>query len=173
MFSSIFYIIILFFQSFYAESNFGYNQQIKQINNLVSQRDFREAYELIKALEEKSVFTNNDLTRMRRSLALKVHNNQIDIFENPRTLNDYVIYSLRLFKNKNYKTSLTFCKSIIVKQPAASDSLIKLFEIISVHAPVNNQFNLQRNQQTSFKNMRLNEAMNLLDLMKRKEKSLF
>jgi hypothetical protein len=33
--------------------------------------------------------------------------------------------------------------------------------------------NTQLKLQGAFKNMRLNEAMNLLDLMKRKEKTLF
>ncbi len=173
MFSSLFYILILIFQSFYAESNYSYNQQIQQINDLVSHRDFRNAYQLITKLEEKSVFTNNDLTRMRRNLALKVRMRRADNYDNPRTLNDYVINSLSLFKNKDYNASMAFCKSIIVNQPVASDSLIKLFEILSVHAPLKNQMNPLLKQQTSFKNMRLNEAMNLLDLMKRKEKTLF
>jgi len=110
---------------------------------------------------------------MRRNLALKVRMRRADNYDNPRTLNDYVINSLSLFKNKDYNASMAFCKSIIVNQPVASDSLIKLFEILSVHAPLKNQMNPLIKQQTAFKNMRLNEAMNLLDLMKRKEKTLF
>jgi hypothetical protein len=173
VFSSLFYILILIFQSFYAESNFSYNQQIRQINDLVSHRDFRNAYQQITKLEEKSVFTNNDLTRMRRNLALKVRVRSADNYDNPRTLNDFVINSLSIYKNKNYNASMAFCKSIIVDQPVVSDSLIKLFEILAFHAPLKNKTKPQIKQQTSFKNMRLNEAMNLLDLMKRKEKTLF
>lgn len=173
MFSSLFYILILIFQSFNAESNYSYNQQIRQINDLVTHRDFRNAYQQINKLEKKSVFTNNDLSRMRRNLALKVRMRSADNYENPRTLNDYVIKSLSLYKNKDYYSSMTFCKSIIVDQPVASDSIIKLFEILSVHAPLKNKSNPNIKVQTSIKNMRLIEAMNLLDLMKRKEKTLF
>ncbi|MEK6547688.1 MAG: hypothetical protein AABZ56_05185 [Bacteroidota bacterium] len=173
MFSSLFYIIILFIQTVYAESNFRYNQQIGRINSLVSHGNYIEAYQNIRSLEQKSIFTINDLTRMRRNLALKVHANNLDVDYKPRTLNEYVVRSLSHYQNKEFSHSLSFCRSIIVEKPIVSDSMIKLFEIIAEQVPDEKRVNPLNNQLNSVKNLRLNEALNLLDLMKRKEKTLF
>ena len=60
MFSTYFYIIILFFQSLYAEGNYSYNQNIGAINTYVSEGNYNVAYVSLRKLEQRSIFTNND-----------------------------------------------------------------------------------------------------------------
>ena len=173
MFSTLFYILILFFQSIYAESNFRYNQHIQEINENISDNKLKAAFNQIQQLEKRGIFTNNDLLRMKRNLGLKIHSKlPLSNFQ-PRTLNEFVIRSLALYQSKAFGQSLTFCKNIIVQEPVSSDSMIKVFEILASQAPVDKSKMLVRNQNTQIKNIQLNEAMNLLDLMKRKEKTLF
>lgn len=173
MFSSLFYIAILFIQSIYAESNFSYNQQVGEINDLVEKGKFREAYQGIRKLEDNTVFTNNDLARMRRKLELKIPLKPQVEYYTPKTLNEYIIRSLSFYQNRDFSLSLAFCKNIIVNEPIVADSLIKMFEIFSEQAPLEKNSITHQVRQKSIKNIRINEAMNLLDLMKRKEKTLF
>ncbi len=173
MFSTYFYIIILFFQSLYAEGNYSYNQNIGAINTYVSEGNYNAAYVSLRKLEQRSIFTNNDLARMKRNVALKLKLDSLDLNYSPRGLNEYVIRSLSLYQRKNFAKSLAFCKQIIVDEPMVSDSMIKVFEILAYQVPKENNHISLTNQISSIKNIRLNEAMNLLDLMKRKEKNLF
>ena len=62
---------------------------------------------------------------------------------------------------------------IIVHDPILSDTMIKMYEIVTVHVPVDKKEPSIINQARASSNLRLNEAINLLDLMKRKEKTLF
>ena len=173
MFSTYFYIIILFFQSLYAEGNFRYNQNIGTINTYVSESNYRAAYVSLRKLEKRSIFTNNDLARMKRSVSLKIQAESIDLNHRPKALNEYIIQSLSLYQRKYFAKSLAFCKQIIVSGPFVSDSMIKVFEILAYQVPKESNKSSQMNQIGSTNNIRLNEAMNLLDLMKRKEKNLF
>lgn len=173
MFSTFFYTIILFIQSFYAESNYRYNQQIELVNKLVSEKKFKVAYKQIKSIESRSIFTNNDLNRMKRNLALKVGVKNEELASRSKVLNEHVINMLSYFKKKEFKRSLSFCMDIIVHDPILSDTMIKMYEIVTVHIPVDKKESSIINQARASSNLRLNEAINLLDLMKRKEKTLF
>ena len=173
MFSTFFYTIILFIQSFYAESNYRYNQQIELVNKLVSENKFKVAYKQIKSIESRSIFTNNDLNRMKRNLALKVGVKNEELASRSKVLNEHVINMLSYFKKKEFKRSLSFCMDIIVHDPILSDTMIKMYEIVTVHVPVDKKEPSIINQARASSNLRLNEAINLLDLMKRKEKTLF
>jgi hypothetical protein len=173
VFSTYFYIIILLFQSIYAESNFRYNQEIRTINTYVSESDYITAFASLKKLEQRSIFTNNDLVRMKRNVALKIHAESFDLNVRPRSLNEFIISSLDLYQRKKYAKSLAFCRQIIVNEPIVSDSMIKVFEVLAYQVPNGNNLNELTSQISTIKNIRLNEAMNLLDLMKRKEKTLF
>ncbi len=173
MFSTYFYIIILVFQSLYAESNYSYNQKINAINSLTATNKYKAAYTNITKLEQRSIFTNNDLARMKRNLGLKIGSESNDLTKGPRTLNEYIIKSLALYHQKNFTNSLAFCKEIIVTEPIVADSMIKIFEILAYQVPKEKNISFLKSQISSNNNIRLNEAMNLLDLMKRKEKTLF
>ncbi len=173
MFSTYFYILILGLQSIYAESNFRYNQEVKLINKLMDAHEYAAAYEGIYKLEIKGIFNNNDLARVKRNLALKIHRNSPEYKIRSRTLNEFVIQSLSFYQHKQFLKSLSFTTQVIVDEPIVSDSMIKVFEIIASQAPSKKINTTKFNQLSVRKNIRINEAMNLLDLMKRREKTLF
>lgn len=155
-----------------AESNFEYNQQVVTVNNLIERQDYLRAYKLVAQLERKGVFTNNDLVRMHRILSLKVNERDNQLSYRPRLLGDYVIKSLTYYQNKDYFKSVEFTKESL-QENFASDTLRKLYEIIVEKTPELPRQRQRYAQQVSMNKLHLNEAMNLLDLMKRKEKTLF
>ena len=172
MFTTYYYIIILLFQSFLAESNFEYNQQIKIVNSEINNGNYSLALTLVKQLEKKSIFTNNELIRMDRNLSLKIHKPFNITDYSPRSMSDYVIKTLSYYQNKDFYTSIEFTKSSL-QSSFASDSLIKIYELVAEKSPMHIQKKELTKQQVSTYKIQLNEAMNLLDLMKRREKTLF
>jgi hypothetical protein len=159
-------------QSFYAESNYEYNAQIQRVNRYLDQRDYSKALQVVIAMERKSIFTNNDLSRVKRYLAIKVDRKKFDLNYSPKTLGDYVLKTLTLYQNKDFEEALDYSKNSI-KDISVSDSLIRIYELVAFKSPKIFRDKKQSNQNQSPLNIRFNEAMNLLDLMKRKEKTLF
>ncbi len=172
MFTTYYYIFILLLQSFYAESNYEYNAQIQRVNRYLDQRDYSKALQVVIAMERKSIFTNNDLSRVKRYLAIKVDRKKFDLNYSPKTHGDYVLKTLTLYQNKDFEEALDYSKNSI-KDVSVSDSLIRIYELVAFKSPKIFRDKKQSNQNQSPLNIRFNEAMNLLDLMKRKEKTLF
>ena len=165
-------MLVLLLQSFIAESNFAYNQKIKLVNANVLIGKNKEALKMIKRLNRKSIFTNNDLVRIERNLSLKVNQANIESNYRPRSMGDYVSKSLGYYQKKDYTSALAFTK-MSLDYSGVSDTLIKLYEILAVHVPDQIPKKQKRLLTLTSKNIHLNEAMNLLELMKRKEKTLF
>lgn len=172
MFTTYFYILVLIFQSLFADSNFGYNNEVKLVNDFVNHHEYASAYRLTRSMERKSIFTNNDIARMQRSLTIKVNPKLFKANYSPRSISDYVLKSLVLFQNHAFSEALSFSRNSL-QQVSTSDSLIKIYELVATKSP---EIIFERNKvnpNQSIKKIRFNEAMNLLDLMKRKEKTLF
>lgn len=172
MFTTFYYIFILLLQSFYAESNYEYNAQIQRVNRHVDQREYSKALQVVVAMERKSIFTNNDLSRVKRYLAIKVDRKKFDLSYSPKTIGDHVLKTLTLYQNRDFEGALVYSKNSI-NHVAVSDSLIRIYELIAFKSPkIFHEKKLSYQNQTPV-NIRFNEAMNLLNLMKRKEKTLF
>lgn len=165
-------MLILLLQSFITESNFEYNKKIQLVNAHVLIGENKEALKMIRSLERKSIFTNNDLARIERKLSLKVNQDVIESDFHPRLMGDYIMKSLGYYQKKEFASSLEFTKSSL-ETSLDSDTLIKLYEILAEHAPAQLPNKQNKLEAITSKNIHLNEAMNLLDLMKRKEKTLF
>ena len=172
MFTSYFYIFILILQLFFAESNFDYNKDVQLVNSLILNQKNKLAFRLVRTMEKKGIFTNNDLVRIDRYLSLKIGTSTLDTSYVPKLAGDYSIKSLAYFQNQQYSKAVEISK-LGVQDNFGSDSLIKLYEIIEAKAPKFKHDITQNRQASLSKNIRLNEAMNLLNLMKRKEKTLF
>ncbi len=164
-------MLVLLLQSYFSESNFEYNKQIQVVNHHLKEGDYRNALTETNAIAHKSIFTNNDVSRLQRSLTIKVNSKLFDFNYTPRTLGDYVIQSVAYLHRKNYSQALAFSQTSLQEKPF-SDTLIKIYELVAVKSPVNWQTSKQIKQTHSINKIRLNEALNLLDLMKRKEKTL-
>lgn len=162
----------MLFQSYFAESNYEYNQRIILVNQYVDNQQYEKALQITRGIENKNIFTNNDIVRMKRNLAIKVNTSFFDSDYKPKSIGDYTLNSLFLLKKKKYRRAKTFNQNGIIEN-SVSDSLIKLYELVAVNTPNNIDQNQSFVKYQSFTKVRFNEAMNLLDLMKRKEKTLF
>jgi hypothetical protein len=172
VFATYFYIFVLIFQLYFAESNFEYNKDVQLVNSLILKQKSNQAFGLVRSMELKGVFTNNDLVRMDRYLSLKLGLNPLDTSYLPRNTGDYAIKSLALFQKHNYSNAVNLSQRSL-QVNLGSDSLIKIYEILLAKTPKFKRELAQSKQSSLTKNIRLNEAMNILDLMKRKEKTLF
>lgn len=170
MFATYFYIFILLFQLYFAESNFEYNKDVQVVNELLLKQESSQAFRLVRKMEKKGIFTNNDLVRIDRYLSLKMGLNPLDSSYTPRNSGEYAFKSLVYFQKHHYTKAVQLSQHSL---QISSDSLVKLYEILVARTPKLKREWTQNNQVRLTNNIRLNEAMNLLDLMKRKEKTLF
>ena len=53
-------------QLFYAESNFDYNKDVQLVNSLIQKQKSKVAFRLVRTMEKKGIFTNNDLVRIKK-----------------------------------------------------------------------------------------------------------
>lgn len=172
MFTTYFYIVVLFFQTFLAESNFQYNTKIRLVNQHIASKNYKEALQLIKYLQVNSIFTNNDVVRIDRILSIKENKSSLQADFSARNLEDRVVKSLLLYQNRDFENSIEFTK-LSLQETNSTDSIIKIYEIIKEKIPEQNQLKSQKVNVTTSNKMYLKDAMNLLELMKRKEKTLF
>jgi hypothetical protein len=82
------------------------------------------------------------------------------------------VKSLLLYQNRDFENSIEFTK-LSLQETNSTDSIIKIYEIIKEKIPEQNQLKSQKVNVTTSNKMYLKDAMNLLELMKRKEKTLF
>ena len=172
MFTTYFYIVVLFFQTFLAESNFQYNTKIRLVNQHIASKNYKEALQLIKYLQVNSIFTNNDVVRIDRILSIKENKSSLQADFTARNLEDRVVKSLLLYQNRDFENSIEFTK-LSLQETNSTDSIIKIYEIIKEKIPEQKQLKSQKVNVTTSSKMYLKDAMNLLELMKRKEKTLF
>jgi hypothetical protein len=172
VFTTYFYIVVLFFQTFLAESNFQYNTKIRLVNQHIASKNYKEALQLIKYLQVNSIFTNNDVVRIDRILSIKENKSSLQADFTARNLEDRVVKSLLLYQNRDFENSIEFTK-LSLQETNSTDSIIKIYEIIKEKIPEQNQLKSQKVNVTTSNKMYLKDAMNLLELMKRKEKTLF
>lgn len=172
MFTTYFYIVVLFFQTFLAESNFQYNTKIRLVNQHIASKNYKEALQLIKYLQVNSIFTNNDVVRIDRIISIKENKSSLQADFTARNLEDRVLKSLLLYQNHDFENSIEFTK-LSLQKTNSTDSIIKIYEIIKEKIPEQKQLKSQKVNVTTSNKMYLKDAMNLLELMKRKEKTLF
>jgi len=172
VFTTYFYIVVLFFQTFLAESNFQYNTKIRLVNQHIASKNYKEALQLIKNLQVNSIFTNNDVVRIDRILSIKENKSSLQADFTARNLEDRVVKSLLLYQNRDFENSIEFTK-LSLQETNSTDSIIKIYEIIKEKIPEQKQLKSQKVNVTTSSKMYLKDAMNLLELMKRKEKTLF
>jgi hypothetical protein len=172
VFTTYFYIVVLFFQTFLAESNFQYNTKIRLVNQHIASKNYKEALQLIKYLQVNSIFKNNDVVRIDRILSIKENKSSLQADFTARNLEDRVVKSLLLYQNRDFENSIEFTK-LSLQESNSTDSIIKIYEIIKEKIPEQNQLKSQKVNVTTSNKMYLKDAMNLLELMKRKEKTLF
>lgn len=174
MFSTLLYIAILAYQNVYSVSSGHYNASVMEINNLLFSKKYELGVNSIKKLQENTLFTNDELENRLQLLSIKSHrisDNGISKIDYLSTdIHDLINVSILLSKNQKNEMAQSLLKKAIANKPS-SDSIIIFYELISSHN------NLQSRIYKNSINMRVsqwnaNEALQLLDLMKKNEKLL-
>ncbi len=163
MFIAIFHSFLLFLQLLISDSSKNYNKKLNEIEISLVRNDFRLAKKLLRELNSKTLFNNNHIYDQMNLIDLK---SQLSNFQyKPRE--NKILFALMLFESENKFHSLDYLKhEIFISQ---SDSLVKWFEIIANQEQdfsklKNRNLNKERNK------VNKNEALDLLNLMKNKEK---
>ena len=176
MFSSLVYSIFLFYQLIFLGGSVQYNASVQEINQLIDRGLYKESFIILSKIRNETIFDNPQLSELAYVLSLKLPVNtfRYDIQKEKLTYSEKGIYLAR--RNKLEEANHFLRAGIL--STSTDDSLVKLFEI---YAHFNrNRVYKRRNPSTT--NMYIsrqvntkldhNDAILVLDLMKKKEKLL-
>ena len=144
------------------------------INNLLFSKKYELGVNSIKKLQENTLFTNDELENRLQLLSIKsnrISDNGISKIDYLSTdIHDLINVSILLSKNQKNEMAQSLLKKAIANKPS-SDSIIIFYELISSHNTLQsriykNSINMRVSQWNA------NEALQLLDLMKKNEKLL-
>jgi hypothetical protein len=152
-----------------------YNASVQEINQLIDRGLYKESFIILSKIRNETIFDNPQLAELAYVLSLKLPVNtfRYDIQKEKLTYREKGIYLARRYK---LEEANHFLRAGILST-STDDSLVKLFEI---YAHFNRNRVYKRNPSTA--NMYIsrqvntkldhNDAILVLDLMKKKEKLL-
>jgi hypothetical protein len=162
MFSTWLYLFLLFFDGFFSKSAEEYNIQISHLNQQISQGHF--------------IFTNPEIEQVIAVLELKTnprHYKTSQVILQNHTIENDILYSYFLAKKGNTKEGLADLHRSIIKNGNV-DTLVKAYELYAINFPQNKLKKQANSAQMISQSQKINtqEALSLLDLMKKKQKNL-
>jgi hypothetical protein len=176
MFSTLFYIFILFYDGLYSKSSQEYNGQISQLNTLITKQQYKEALVSAKSIQHSSIFVNVEIEELIAVLELKTHQKNVKSIQ--LALNDFsiskdILYSHIEAQNGESKKGLDDLHNSIIKN-GNIDTLVKAYELYAINFPQNRLKKQTSSAQVISQTQKINtqEALSLLDLMKKKQKNL-
>ena len=174
MFSTLLYIVILAYQNIYSVSSEVYNTRIIEINNLLFSQKYELGVKSIKQLQEKTLFTNDELINRLQLINIKSNHfsdNSISKIDYTRTgIDELINISILLSKDQKNEIAQSLLKKAIINK-ASTDSLIIFYELFSSHNTMRNRI-FKNTSNKRIVQWNANEALQLLDLMKKNEKLL-
>ena len=102
MFSTLFYIFLLFYDGLFSKSSEEYNAQIVQLNKQLSTHHYNEALMNAKQIQKSSIFTNPEIEHIIAVLELRTHQNTKranSIFIKDHSVNNDILYSYFMAMN--------------------------------------------------------------------------
>lgn len=174
MFSTLFYVLILLYQNLFLVGNDLYNNKIELINTYIQKEKYVKAFEALQEIERSDLFIRSDIQEIKTLLSIKLHK-PLKFESEHEDINHILVNSFVLAQSNDKILALKELKAGI-NTFQDSDTLIKVFEIYSKQPfsqgntsllKLNQQLINQRNIQ-----IKTNEAVILLNLMRNKEKIL-
>lgn len=176
MFSTLFYLFILFYDGLFSKSSEEYNVQITQLNKQIAAHQYTKALKNAESIQRLTLFTNPEIEHLIAVLQLKT---QLDSKQDQRILikdqsipND-ILYSYYMALNGNTQEGYADLHRSII-QNGNVDTLVKAFELYAINFPQNKLKKQANSAQMISQTQKINtqEALSLLDLMKKKQKNL-
>jgi hypothetical protein len=176
MFSTLFYIFILFYDGLYSVSSQEYNLQISQLNHQIASKEYSKALDKAHSIQQSSIFVNLEIEKIVAVLELKIHfrnKNANHIALSDNSIANDILYSHLQAQNGGSKQGLLDLKQSIIKNGNV-DTLVKSYELYSFNFPQNIVKKQSSSAQMINKVQKINtqEALSLLNLMKKKQKNL-
>jgi hypothetical protein len=176
MFPTLFYIFILFYDGLYSRSSQEYNGQVSQINTLITKQKFKEALVSAKTLQHSSIFVNVEIEKLIAVLELKTQKKDekaIHLELNDYSINNDILFSHIEAQNGDSKKGLADLQFSIIKNGNV-DTLVKAYELYAINFPQNKFKKQSSSTKVISQSQKINtqEALSLLDLMKKKQKNL-
>jgi len=174
LFSTLLYIAILAYQNIYSVSSEVYNTRIIEINNLIFSKRYESGLKSIKQLQKNTLFTNDELVNRLQLINIKSNHfsdNSISKIDYTMTdIDDLINISILLNKDQKNEIAQSLLKKAI-RNKTSADRVIIFYELISSH----NNLRIRVYEKSLNKKIvrwNANEALQLLDLMKKNEKLL-
>lgn len=176
MFSTLFYIFLLFYDGLFSKSSEEYNAQIVQLNKQLSTHHYNEALMNAKQIQKSSIFTNPEIEHIIAVLELRTHQNTKranSIFIKDHSVNNDILYSYFMAMNGHLNEGYADLHRSII-QNGNLDTLVKAYELYAINFPQNKLKKQSSSTQMISQTQKINtqEALSLLDLMKKKQKNL-
>jgi hypothetical protein len=177
MFSTLFYLFLLFYEGLFSKSTSEYNVEIIELNKHISTKQYNSALGKARSIMRSRLFNNTEIESIVAILELKTKemnsspNGQVYI--TGQSIGNDILKSHYLAKfGKSTKGLADLHQSIVLNGNV--DTLIKAYELYAFYFPQNKVKKQSNSTQMISKAQKINtqEALSLLDLMKKKQKNL-
>ena len=171
MFSTFFYILILFYQNLYSGLGYSFNTEVNKVNLYILSKDYNKAFSLVNLIEKKYIFRNESLYKTKVLLSVKRPTSLIN--SSLKSSDDYILKSFILSQINQQESSKSILREGLKLYPE-KDTLTKLYELFSFIS-VNK---LRKSDVASDENTVANKILTtkdskwMLDLLRKNEKIL-
>ena len=128
MFSTFFYILILFYQNLYSGLGYSFNSEVNKVNLSILSKDYNKAFSLLNLIEKKQIFRNESIYKTKVLLSIKRPTSFIN--SNLKSSEDYILKSFILSQINQQESSKSILREGLKLYPE-KDTLTKLYELFS------------------------------------------
>ena len=171
MFSTFFYILILFYQNLYSGLGYSFNSEVNKVNLSILSKDYNKAFSLLNLIEKKQIFRNESIYKTKVLLSIKRPTSFIN--SNLKSSEDYILKSFILSQINQQENSKSILREGLKLYPE-KDTLTKLYELfsfISVNKLKNSEV-VYYNSTVVNKILTTKDSKWMLDLLRKNEKFL-
>ena len=171
MYSTFFYILILFYQNLYSGLGYSFNSEVNKVNIYILSKDYNKAFSLLNLIEKKQIFRNESIYKTKVLLSIKRPSSFTN--SNLKSFEDYILKSFILSQINQQENSKSILREGLKLYPE-KDTLTKLYELFSFIS-VNKSKKLEVVYDTSTvvnKILTTKDSKWMLDLLRKNEKFL-
>ena len=171
MYSTFFYILILFYQNLYSGLGYSFNSEVNKVNIYILSKDYNKAFSLLNLIEKKQIFRNESIYKTKVLLSIKRPSSFIN--SNLKSSEDYILKSFISSQINQQENSKSILREGLKLYPE-KDTLTKLYELFSFIS-VNKSKKLEVVYDTSTvvnKILTTKDSKWMLDLLRKNEKFL-
>jgi hypothetical protein len=128
LFSTFFYILILFYQNLYSGLGYSFNSEVNKVNLSILSKDYNKAFSLLNLIEKKQIFRNESIYKTKVLLSIKRPTSFIN--SNLKSSEDYILKSFILSQINQQESSKSILREGLKLYPE-KDTLTKLYELFS------------------------------------------